>query len=55
MLNYLKNLFGKNTEYVGQTTDNINVIWIHDANQTSLSFQYLRQQTDFAKVISLNY
>ena len=55
MLNYFKTLFGKNTEYQGQETDDINVIWIHGANQTSLSFQYLRQQTNFRKEIFVNY
>jgi pimeloyl-ACP methyl ester carboxylesterase len=55
VINYLKNLFGKNTEYTGQEADNINVIWIHGANQTSLSFQYIRQQTNFSKEIFVNY
>jgi pimeloyl-ACP methyl ester carboxylesterase len=55
MINYFKNLFGTNTEYQGQQTDNINVIWIHGANQSSLSFQYLRQQTNFKKEIFVNY
>jgi pimeloyl-ACP methyl ester carboxylesterase len=55
VINYLKNLFGNNTEYTGQETDNINVIWIHGANQSSLSFQYIRQQTNFAKEIFVNY
>ena len=55
VINYLKNLFGINTEYAGQETDNVNVIWIHGANQTSLSFQYLRQQTKFEKEIFVNY
>ena len=55
MINYLRNLLSKNTEYQGQDTDDINVIWIHGANQTSLSFQYLRQQTNFKKEIFVNY
>lgn len=55
MLNYFKNLLGKNTEYTGQDTNNINVIWIHGANQSSLSFQYIRQHTNFAKEIFVNY
>jgi pimeloyl-ACP methyl ester carboxylesterase len=55
MLNYFKTLLGRNTEYTGQEQDNINVIWIHGANQTSLSFQYLRQQTEFTKEIFVNY
>lgn len=55
MINYLRNLLTRNTEYQGQETDDINVIWIHGANQTSLSFQYLRQQTNFKKEIFVNY
>lgn len=55
MINYLRNLLTRNTEYQGQETNDINVIWIHGANQTSLSFQYLRQQTNFKKEIFVNY
>jgi pimeloyl-ACP methyl ester carboxylesterase len=55
MINYFKNLLNKNTEYAGQETDNVNVIWIHGANQTDLSFQYLRSQTNFTKEIFVNY
>ena len=55
MINYFKTLFGLDTEYNGQQTDNINVIWIHGANQSSLSFQYIRQQTNFSKEIFVNY
>ena len=55
MINYLRNLLTRNTEYQGQDTNDINVIWIHGANQTSLSFQYLRQQTKFEKEIFVNY
>lgn len=55
MINYFKNLFGKNTEYQGQTTNDINVIWIHGASQTQLSFQYLRKQANFKKEIFVNY
>ena len=55
MINYLRNLLTRNTEYQGQETNDINVIWLHGANQTSLSFQYLRQQTNFKKEIFVNY
>lgn len=55
MLNYFRNLLYKNTEYNGQNTDNLNVIWIHGANQTSLSFQYIKQKTNFTKEIFVNY
>jgi pimeloyl-ACP methyl ester carboxylesterase len=33
----------------------INVVWIHGANQTSLSFQYLRSVTNFESELLLNY
>lgn len=55
MINYLRNLLSRNTEYQGQETNDINVIWIHGANQTSLSFQYLRHKTNFSKEIFVNY
>jgi len=55
MINYFKNIFNKDTEYNGQETDNVNVIWIHGANQTDLSFKYLRSQTNFSKEIFVNY
>lgn len=55
MLNYIKNLFGNNTEYKGQDVDDINVIFIHGANQTSLSFKYLQTKTQFSKEIMINY
>jgi len=56
MLNYIKGLFGQtHTEEEKNTTDDINVIWIHGANQTSLSFEYLRQKTNFKNEILVNY
>ena len=56
MLNYIKGLFGQtHTEEEKNTTDDINVIWIHGANQTSLSFEYIRQRTNFANEILVNY
>ena len=54
MLNYIRNLFANNTEEK-RTTDDINVIWLHGANQTSLSFEYLRHKTNFANEIFINY
>ena len=55
MLNYIKNLFG--TTYVDEkrTTNDINVIWLHGANQTSLSFKYLQTKTQFPNEILPNY
>lgn len=55
MLNYLRNLLTRNTEYQGQETNDINVIWLHGANQTSLSFEYLRSKTQFKKEITIDY
>ena len=55
MFNYIKNLFGNNTEYKGQDIKDINVIWLHGANQTSLSFKYLQTKTQFSKEIMINY
>jgi len=52
----MKNLLGIKPSSVPQIIDdNINVIWIHGANQTSLSFQYLRNKTNFTKEITINY
>lgn len=55
MLNYIKNFFGNSAEYKGQNVEDINVIWLHGANQTSLSFRYLQSKTQFSKEIMVNY
>jgi pimeloyl-ACP methyl ester carboxylesterase len=55
MINYLRNLFGSKAEYKGQDVEDINVIWLHGANQTSLSFRYLQTKTQFSKEIMINY
>ena len=45
---YFANWFGtQKTEEIRTTDDDLNVIWIHGANQTSLSFNYLREHTNF--------
>jgi pimeloyl-ACP methyl ester carboxylesterase len=54
MLNYIRNLFGNHTEEK-RTTDDINVIWLHGANQSSLSFKYLQLKTNFSNEILPNY
>ena len=54
MLNYVRNLFGNHTEEKN-TTNDMNVIWIHGANQTSLSFEYLRSKLNFPNEILINY
>ena len=55
MLNYLKSIFGQSPTQEKHTTDDINVIWIHGANQTSLSFKYLQSKLQFPNEIFVNY
>ena len=55
MLNYIKGLFGQTHTEEKQTTNDINVIWLHGANQSSLSFEYLRSKTNFSNEILINY
>ena len=55
MLNYIKTLFGTTSTQEKRTTDDINVIWCHGANQTSLSFKYLQNKTQFTNEIMVNY
>jgi pimeloyl-ACP methyl ester carboxylesterase len=52
---YVYNWFGMRKTYEKRTTDDLNVIWIHGANQTSLSFNYLRERTQFPNEILINY
>jgi len=52
---YFYNWFGLRRTYEKRTTDDINVIWIHGANQTSLSFKYLQTKTQFSNEILVNY
>jgi pimeloyl-ACP methyl ester carboxylesterase len=54
MLNYIRNIFGNRVEEK-RTADAVNVIWIHGANQTSLSFRYLQTRTQFPNEILVNY
>ena len=49
------NWFGLKQTEVIRTTEDLNVIWIHGANQTSLSFNYLREHTNFTNEILVNY
>ena len=55
MLNYFKNLLGTTKADEKKTTEDINVVWIHGANQTSLSFKYLQTITQFPNEILVNY
>lgn len=55
MFNYVKNFFNTTTTEIPSAGNDINVIWLHGANQTSLSFEYLRSKTQFANEILVNY
>ena len=52
MINYFKTLIKQHNK---PQPDDLNVIWLHGANQTSLSFEYLRSKTNFDKEILINY
>lgn len=52
---YFANWFGTRRTTEKRTTSDINVIWIHGANQTSLSFKYLQTRTQFPNEILVNY
>lgn len=58
MLNYVRNLFNNTkTERVitDETSTGPTVVWIHGANQSDLSFAYLRSVCGFSKEIAVNY
>ena len=56
MLNLIKNwLTPIKRENEGNDPDNLSVIWIHGANQSGLSFQYLRSLTRFKKELVVEY
>ena len=56
MLNLIKNwLTPIKRENEGNAPDNLSVIWIHGANQSGLSFQYLRSLTRFKKELVVEY
>lgn len=58
MLNYVRNLFNNTkTERVitDETSIGPTVVWIHGANQSALSFAYLRSVCGFSKEIAVNY
>ena len=52
---YFANWLGIRKTEEKRTTDDINVIWCHGANQTSLSFKYLQTKTQFSNEIMVNY
>jgi pimeloyl-ACP methyl ester carboxylesterase len=49
-MNWLKSFFRTNEQKIKPT-----VVWIHGANQTSLSFAYLRSKCNFTSEILINY
>lgn len=51
MLNRLKTLF----ENKPLTADKVSVVWIHGANQSPLSFNYLKYKTQFVNNIDISY
>lgn len=56
MINFLKNLFNKpDTNIVLNNEQHATVVWLHGANQSSLSFVYLRHLCNFEKEILINY
>lgn len=55
MLNYIKDMLGQNHTAQTHKPDNINVVWLHGANQSSLSFEYLRTKTQFTNESLINY
>lgn len=55
MLNYFKSLLSQNIHEEKRSNDDINVVWIHGANQSSLSFKYLQTKTKFPNEILVNY
>lgn len=57
MINYIKNILGitNSDKHFEEPNNPVNVIWLHGANQTSLSFEYLREKTQFTKEITVNY
>lgn len=55
MINYIKNFLGQTQTQEKRTTEDINVVWLHGANQSSLSFEYLRNKINFTNEIFINY
>ncbi len=56
MINFFKNFLKISAEHNNSSeTNNIPVVWIHGANQSSLSFEYIRSKTQFDNEILINY
>jgi len=54
MLNWFRNLT-KQKQIINTETECPTVVWIHGANQTSLSFNYLRAKTNFEREYLIDY
>jgi len=57
MINFLKTFINKKplVEELCSNNSTLPVVWIHGANQSSLSFEYLRSKTNFDNEILINY
>lgn len=54
MLNWFRNLT-KQKQIIDTTVEGPTVVWLHGANQTSLSFKYLRDKCNFSKEYLIDY
>lgn len=55
-MNWLKQIFKTSTASIEPQANNApTVVWLHGANQTELSFAYLRAACGFRKEIAINY
>jgi pimeloyl-ACP methyl ester carboxylesterase len=55
MLNWIKSLLPQEPQHVDATQDGPTVVWLHGANQTSLSFNFLRERCNFTKEYLIDY
>jgi pimeloyl-ACP methyl ester carboxylesterase len=54
-MNWLKNIFGKGNTIIQTDNFHLPVIWIHGANQSSMSFNFLRNQCNFNNEVLIEY
>jgi pimeloyl-ACP methyl ester carboxylesterase len=55
MLNWIKNFIPASSQPINASIDGPTVVWLHGANQTSLSFNYLRERCNFDKEYLIDY
>lgn len=55
MLNWIKSFLPPNKQNLDTEQSGPTVVWIHGANQTSLSFKYLRDKCNFGKEYLIDY